>query len=87
MKLISTTVLLVMESGLIEEKQTRQQGLKTELTKNTTTAITETEIMTTTITITEGIEGEEVSLATCSTLTSNDALCHSHAKTGNKSLS
>ena len=67
-----------------------KRGQKQELTKNTTVAITETEIMTimtTTITITEGIEGEEVSLATCSTLTSNDALCHSHAKTGNKSLS
>jgi len=71
--------------GFTEREHSRIIAVNT-----TTAAITETEIvtiMTTTITITEGIEGEEVSLATCSTLTSNDALCHSHAKIGNKSLS
>jgi len=50
----------------------KMQWLKTKLTKNITAAITETEIMTittTTITITEGIEGEEACLATYLTLT------------------
>ena len=73
MKLISTTVLLAMELGLIEEKEIRYQGPKTELKKNITAVTTETEIMTITmmtITIIEGIEDEEASLATYSTLTS-----------------
>jgi hypothetical protein len=47
------------------------QWLKTELMKNITAATTKTEIMTimmTTITITEGTEGEEAYLATYLTL-------------------